>query len=149
MPKLDIESFVPKSGTGYPKQYAAPFAGRWQRRLGDALGMQLLGANYVTLDPGAWSSLRHWHRDLDELLVMLSGEAVLVEDAGETVLRPGDIVAWPRGVEEGHHLQNRSEAPCSFIAVSAGDEAGDICTYSDIDMLASAQGFTHKDGTSC
>ena len=34
------------------------------------------------LKPGAWSSQRHWHNGEDEFLVMLSGEAVLVEDDG-------------------------------------------------------------------
>ena len=59
------------------------------------------------LEPGAWSSQRHWHEGEDELLVMLEGEAVLVEDDGETVLRAGDIAAWPKGVANGHHLVNR------------------------------------------
>jgi hypothetical protein len=32
----------------------------------------------------------------DELVVILSGEAVLVEDGGETVVTPGDVLAWRR-----------------------------------------------------
>ena len=41
-----------------------------------------------SLKPGAWSSQRHWHDGEDEFLVMLEGEAVLVEDEAATVLRP-------------------------------------------------------------
>jgi uncharacterized cupin superfamily protein len=82
----------------------------------------------------------------DELLVMLSGRAVLVENDGETEVVAGDILAWPKGIENGHHLINRSDEPCSFVCVSAGvQESGG---YSDIDMMWTADGkFVHKDGT--
>ena len=55
--------------------------------------------------------------DLDELLVMLAGEAVLVEDDGETAVRPGDILAPACGRGNGHRLHNRSEEPCVFVAL--------------------------------
>ncbi len=98
------------------------------------------------LEPGAWSSQRHWHEGEDELLVMLSGGAVLVEDDGETDVGPGDILAWPAGVRNGHHLINRSSEPCSFVCVSAGTNTGG--GYSDIDMLFTADSrYVHKDGT--
>ena len=59
--------------------------GRWQRAVGRAAHLTLLGARHVVLDPGAWSSQRHWHDGEDELLVMLSGKAVLIEDDSETL----------------------------------------------------------------
>ena len=82
-----------------------------------------------------------------ELLIMLSGEAVLVEDDGESVLRAGDVAAWSRGTANGHCLQNRSEAACAFVAISAGDSESDSGDYPDIDMRFGPGGFTHKDGT--
>ena len=36
------------------------------------------------------------------------------------VLRAGDCAAFPMGNTDGHHLQNRSDADCVFIAVGAG-----------------------------
>ena len=145
MPKLDLAAFPPVCRTGYPPPYNEAVAGRWQRRFAKPVGLKKLGANHVTLEPGAWSSQRHWHFSEDELVVMLTGEAVLVEDGGETILAPGDICIWPAGEENGHCLQNRSEAECSFLAVSAGDNNGG--SYSDIDMCWGPEGFTHKDGT--
>ena len=80
------------------------------------------------------------------MVIMLSGEAVLVEDDGETILKAGDVAAWAAGKTNGHHLVNRSDADCSFIAVSAGPKTGG--GYSDIDMLFTADGrYTTKDGT--
>lgn len=147
MPKIDLDAITPSNRTGYPDPFHRAVEGRWWRRLAPAGGLTEMGASHVVLKPGAWSSQRHWHRGVDELLVMLSGEAVLVEDEGETVLRAGDVAAWPKGAANGHYLQNRSDADCSFVAISAGDAAGDSGDYPDIDMQFGAGGYTRKDGT--
>ena len=147
MPKIDLSAIAPSNRTGYPDPYDRAVAGRWWRRLAPAGELTEMGASHVVLEPGAWSSQRHWHSGVDELLVMLSGEAVLVEDGGETVLRAGDVAAWPRGKANGHCLHNRSDSECSFVAISAGDSANDAGDYPDIDMRFGPGGFTHKDGT--
>ena len=151
MPRIDIEAIPQSNGTGYPEPFDRPVEGRWWRRLAPAGGLSLMGASHVVLKPGGWSSQRHWHDDEDELLVMLTGEAVLVEDAredwdGRTLLRAGDICAWPMGDTNGHHLINESAEDCSFVAISVGDVDGSG-GYSDIDMLFDAEGYKHKDGT--
>ena len=136
MPKLDLAAIPQVNTTGYPAPYDR-----------DVAGLTDLGAAHVVLKPGAWSSQRHWHAEEDELVVILSGEAVLVEDDGETVLRAGDVAAWPKGVRNGHCLQNRSDADCVLIAVSAGDSASDWGEYPDIDLKFAPEGYLHKDGT--
>ena len=146
MPKVDLSTIDKTNRTGYPPPFDQPVAGRWQRPIADAVGLTEIGARHVVLDPGSWSSQRHWHDGEDELLVMLSGEAVLIEDDGEVDLVAGDIVAWPMGVRNGHQLANRSTEPCSFLCLSAGRNTGG--GYSDIDMLFTADGsYVHKDGT--
>jgi uncharacterized cupin superfamily protein len=132
MPKLDLEAIPQTNRTGYPEPYNREVEGRWYRRLAPVTGLTALGASQVVLKPGAWSSQRHFHYGEDELLVMLTGEAVLVEDQGRTILRPGDICAWPKGEQNGHHLINESDTDCSFVAVSAGPNTGGW--YPDIDM---------------
>ncbi len=101
----------------------------------------------MVLEPGGYSSQRHWHREEDELVVMLEGEVVLIEDAGETLVRPGDVLAWPAGVPNGHRVHNRSDADCVFIAISGGDRDKDSGEYRDIDMVFDAKGDARKDGT--
>ena len=147
MPKIDLDAIPQTNRTGYPPPYDRDVAGRWYRRLAPVAGLTAMGASHVVLKPGAWSSQRHWHAEEDELLVVLSGEAVLVEEEGETLLRTGDVAAWPKGVRNGHHLQNRSEADCSLLAVSAGDSASDRGEYPDIDLMFSGRSYFHKDGT--
>jgi len=146
MPKIDLDSIEETNRTGYPPPFDREVQGRWYKRLAPSAGLTALGASRVRLEPGAWSSQRHWHDSEDEMVIMLSGEAVLIEDDGETVLRAGDIAAWPMGSTNGHHLINRSESPCEFVALSAGERTDG--GYSDIDMLFTADGrFTHRDGT--
>ena len=147
MPKLNLDAIPQTNATGYPPVYADVVQGRWYRRLAPEAGLTDFGASHVVLQPGAWSSQRHWHEGEDELVVMLSGVAVLVDDAGETELRAGDIAAFPKNDGNGHVLQNRSDKPCVFVAIGrSGDTA---CHYPDIDMhLAAGVGEQRrKDGS--
>ncbi|MBX3565230.1 MAG: cupin domain-containing protein [Sphingomonas sp.] len=147
MPKLDLDTIPQTNATGYPSEYADVVAERWYRRLAPASGITDFGFSHVTLKPGAWSAQRHWHEGEDEFVVMLSGEAVLVDDSGEQPMRPGDVAAFAKNDGNGHVLQNRSDADCVFIAVGRPSETD--CHYPDIDMhLFAGQGFRHKDGGS-
>ena len=147
MPKLELTAIPQTNATGYPAPFDAAVQGRWYRRLGPPAGLTLMGASHCTLLPGAFSSQRHWHRGQDELVVMLAGEAVLIDDTGETPVGPGDILAFPASEANGHHLHNRSDSPCVFVAISAGAREADSGEYSDIDMVFDAEGYARKDGT--
>jgi uncharacterized cupin superfamily protein len=148
MPKVDLDSIERTNRTGYPPPFSDDVKGRWYRRVGKASGLTEIGVSHVVLEPGAWSSQRHWHNGLDEFMVMLEGEAVLVENDGETILRPGDMAAWPKDVANGHHLINRSDRPCTFVVVDNRRDEGD-CHYPDADLRyeAASGRFTHKDGS--
>lgn len=147
MPKLDLDAIPQSNATGYPPIYADVVKERWYRRLAPASGITDFGFSHVTLKPGAWSSQRHWHEGEDELVVILSGEAVLVDNDGEHAMRAGDVAAFPKGDGNGHVLQNRSNADCVFIAVGGPGESD--CHYPDIDMhLAGEVGEQRrKDGS--
>lgn len=147
MPKLDLDAIERTNRTGYPPPYDSPMAKRHYRRIAPAAGIQDFGVSHVVLEPGGISSQRHWHEDEDEFVIMLEGEAVLVEDEGETIMRPGDLAAFPKGVANGHRLVNRSTAPCVFVAI--GKWATTDCHYPDIDLHldGATSRFTRKDGT--
>ena len=147
MPKLDLEAIEQTNRTGYPMPYAAEMTKRLYRRIAPAAGLTDFGVSHVVLKPGGISSQRHWHEGEDEVVVMLAGEAVLIEDEGETMMRPGDIAVFPKGVPNGHQLVNRSGADCVFVAV--GRPQTTDCHYPDVDMHLDARtgAFTHKDGS--
>lgn len=145
MPKLDLDSIPQVCKTDYPARFAGVVAGRRYRRLAPASGLTHMGVSQVVLKPGAQSAQRHWHDGEDEFVVMVSGEAVLVDDTGEYPMRAGDCAAFPGGERNGHMLVNRTTADCVFIAVGAGPDLGG--GYSDIDMLFPPEGpYTTKDG---
>ena len=148
MPKVDLSQIEQTNRTGYPAPYSNDVAGRFYRRVGQATGLKDIGVSHCVLEPGAWSSQRHWHEGIDEFVVMLDGEAVLVEEDGETVLRAGDCAVFPKDEPNGHHLVNRTDRPCTFLAIDGRIGEGD-CHYPDADLHYDMAGtrFVHKDGS--
>ena len=138
------------TGTLYPPPYDEPCRARERTRLGDPAGLTQFGVNLLRLPPGAWSSQRHWHTGEDEFVYVLSGEVVLVTNAGEEVLRAGDAAGFPANDLDGHCLQNRSGADATVLEVGTRQK-GSVAYYPDIDMVAPAGGkpaaYTHRDGT--
>lgn len=118
--------------------------------LGEAAGLTQFGVNIEKLLPGGMSSQRHWHENEDEFLYMLTGEVVLVENTGETVLREGDAAGWKAGDDNAHHLVNRTEEPAFYLIVGTRAEH-DAVHFPDIDLQYSRHDgdplFTRKDGT--
>lgn len=149
-PALDPDTLEAVSGTNYPEPYKSHVAGRAKKKLGDALGLKNFGVNLTMLKPGAQSALRHWHAKQDEFVYVVSGELVLVTDAGEQTLTPGMCAGFPAGKADGHHLINRGDRDAVYLEV--GDRtSGDAATYPDDDLAAQATAagwkFTRKDGT--
>ena len=118
---IDAGSVAVRQGTGYPKPFDAPCARREKRALGEPFGLADFGVNLVTLPPGCWSSQ----------------------------LEPGMCAGFRAGVENGHHLINRTDAPVTYLEIGSRN-ADDDGFYCDIDMqiLKRSQGgaFTRKSG---
>ena len=134
----------------YPEPFASRMAGRIKRPLGDVFGLTNFGVNLTTLEPGAVSSLRHTHSRQDEFVYILEGEATLVTNDGETVLRPGMAAGFKAGSPDAHHLVNRTDRDVVYLEV--GDRTDrDTVTYPDDDIRAALGSdgrwrFVHKDG---
>lgn len=149
LPAVDPATVAAAQSSNYPAQFKPVVAGRGKQRLGDALGLKNFGVNRTTLKPGSASALRHWHATQDEFVYIVSGEVVLVSDAGEQVLTAGMCAGFPAGKPDGHHLVNRSAREAVYLEV--GDRTpGDAANYPDDDLVARAvEGgwqFTRKDG---
>ena len=144
-PALDPATVSSRTGTAYPEAFAAPCAARSKQALGNQLGLQAFGVNLVRLEPGSWSSQRHWHTREDEFVFVLEGEVTLVTDAGEQLLQPGMAAGFTAGKADGHHLVNRTDRVAVYLEV--GDRTpDDEVTYPDIDLRHSDLAFRHKNG---
>ncbi len=101
--------------------------------------------------PGGQSALRHAHGKQDEFVYILEGEATLLTDAGESILKPGMCAGFKAGTGDAHHLVNRTNKDVVFLEV--GDRsAGDSVSYPDDDVVAvfGSDGkfkYSRKDGT--
>jgi len=147
--KIDVSKLKKRTGSGYPSPFDEPMRGRSRQRLGDAAGLTQFGVNLLVLEPGAWSSQRHWHENEDEFVFVLSGDIALVTDAGEEVMRPGDCAGFAKGSRDGHHLINRSKSKAA-VCLEVGTRCDvDYVDYPDIDMIfdSKVDAYAHRDGT--
>lgn len=107
-----------RKGTTPVESRSSPGWGRVDTtRLGDAGSITQFGVSLQVLAPGAKSSIRHWHRHVDEFVFVVSGEVTVTEDDGPHTLLPGDAACWPAGVPDGHTVCNRSALPCAYLVV--------------------------------
>jgi len=126
--------------SAYPPPHNEPCEGRKTWMLGKTWKLTQFGVNMVELPPGTWSTQRHWHRNNDELVIVISGELVAVTDDGEEVLRAGDCIGFKAGVQNPHHLQNRSSEPAVYYDIG-GRDAWDVSTFPDMGLEA----YTHQE----
>src|SRR5262245_27505829 len=151
LPAFDPADVPESNATSYPEPLRAANQKRFNRRLGNHIGLKNFGVNLTRIAPGGQSSYRHAHSAQDEFVYVLEGEVVLETNAGSQVLRPGVCAGFPAGTGDAHRFLNRSGQDAVILVV--GDRsANDEITYPDIDMHAKfgadgAYRFTHKDGT--
>ncbi len=148
---VQVSDVAEATGSRYPAPHDAPCAARAVRRLGLAVGLSQFGVNLCRLPPGAHASLRHAHSHEDEFVLVLTGELVLIDDAGEHLVRAGDCMGHPAGTGDAHMLVNRSAAEATFLAIGTRS-AADVCTYPDVGMKTmpdrySGGGYVRLDGS--
>jgi uncharacterized cupin superfamily protein len=149
MPKIDISKITPRFGSSYPQPFKAAVEGREKYALGHAVGLTQFGVNLTRLKPGAASALRHWHESEDELIFVLEGEIVLIEDGGESLLRPGDAAGFKAGVANGHQLVNKTAREALYLEIGTR-AASERAHYPDDDLVGEKDErgfrFTKKSG---
>ena len=133
MPKVDVSKAKVRTGTNYPPQFQNVVQGREKSVLGDLVGLTQFGVNLTRLKPGAASALRHWHENEDEFVYILEGELVLIEDEGETLLRPGDAAGFKAGVANGHHLVNKTQRDAVYLEIGTRAPT-ERAHYPDVDL---------------
>jgi uncharacterized cupin superfamily protein len=77
-----------------------------------------VGVNLFVLAPGNPMSMYHWEADQEGFLV-LSGEALLIVDDEERLLRAWDYFHCPPNVP--HTIVGAGDGPCAILALGARD----------------------------
>ena len=150
LPAFDPADIAESNATSYPPKFRADNSNRFNRRLGDHVGLRNFGVNLTRIVAGGQSSARHAHSRQDEFIWVVSGEIVLETNEGEQTLRPGMCTGFPAGSGNAHRFINKSGADAVLLVV--GDRTPfDEVTYPDIDNHAKAGAdgryvHTRKDG---
>ena len=80
---------------------------------------------------------------------MLEGELVLIENDGETVLKPGDAAGFKAGSGVAHKLENRSQRDAVYFEVGARADSERV-HYPDVDLVMERDGndrrYLHRNG---
>lgn len=147
MPKVVMPPLV-QEADGHHRVLGGGLGPYGYQLISEAGGLTQFGAFVEELPPGSRSSFRHWHETEDEMVYILSGEVVLIEDV-ETPLRAGEAAAWPAGLAVGHCLENRSAAPARCLIIGTRQQA-DRYHYPDHDLIVERDGEArrsfHADG---
>jgi uncharacterized cupin superfamily protein len=79
------------------------------------------GMNVNVLEPGVNMGMYHWEADQEDFLVVF-GEALLIVEGEERLLRQWDFVHCPPGTN--HIIVGAGEGPCVVVAVGAREHEG-------------------------
>lgn len=102
--------------------------------VGQRLQGEKMGATLYQLPPGMKSFPYHWHRGIEELLIVLEGRPTLRTPEGERQLERGDTVSFPTTPEGAHKLSNDTDEPVRYLMLSTAVEY-DVVQYLDSDKV--------------
>ena len=83
-------------------------------------------------------------------MIVVSGEVVLREEDGETVLRADDCASFKAGVANGNAFENWSDAAVVLVEIGTRTQ-NETVHHPDVDLhfgrRDGVRHFAHKDGT--
>lgn len=67
------------------------------------------------LDPGKFSFPYHFHRNAEELVMIISGSLTFRSVDGFQILNQGELVFFETGETSAHQFFNHSDSPCTYL----------------------------------
>jgi uncharacterized cupin superfamily protein len=83
-----------------------------------------------SLFPGKFSYPYHFHRNAEELFIILEGEATLRSPEGYQTISKGDIIFFEVGPPGTHQIYNHSDEQLIYIDIRTKANI-DVCEYPD------------------
>lgn len=125
----------------------AEFSWHSSQNLSEIVNSKNLDFNVKSLDPGKFSYPYHFHRNSEELFVILSGSAMLRTPGDFAELSQGDIAFFEMGPAGAHQLYNHTDRPCTYLDLGTVNGI-DVCEYPDsgkINILPYKEIFQSED----
>jgi uncharacterized cupin superfamily protein len=98
--------------------------------LGEISKSKYLHFDIKSLLPGKFSYPYHFHRNAEELFVILEGEGTLRSPEGYQTISKGDILFFEEGSSGTHQLYNHGDDNLNYIDIRTKANI-DVCEYPD------------------
>ena len=95
---------------------------------------QTLNFDLRQLSPGQYSSAYHFHRNAEELFMIVAGSATLRTPAGLEEVGAGDLIFIETGASGAHQLYNHTDEICTYLDIRTFNGC-DVCEYPDTGKL--------------
>jgi uncharacterized cupin superfamily protein len=69
------------------------------------------------LPSGEYSFPYHYHRNAEEVMIIISGSMTVRSVSGFQILGPGEIVYFETGESGAHQFYNHTDEPCTYLDV--------------------------------
>jgi uncharacterized cupin superfamily protein len=86
-------------------------------RLASVVNSRNLIFDLRLLNPGQYSFPYHFHRNAEELMMVISGSMTLRSPDGFEIIGKGDIVFIETGETGAHQFFNHSTEPCTYLDI--------------------------------
>jgi len=87
-----------------------------------------------SLEPDQFSFPYHFHRNAEELFVIMSGKAMLRSPDGFTEVNKNDVIFFEKGPSGAHQLYNHDDASCVYVDLRT-TVGIDVCEYPDSNKI--------------
>jgi len=87
-----------------------------------------------SLEPDQFSFPYHFHRNAEELFVIMSGKAMLRSPDGFTEVNKNDVIFFEKGPSGAHQLYNHGDASCVYVDLRT-TVGIDVCEYPDSNKI--------------
>jgi len=99
-------------------------------RLSKAVDSKHLVFDLRLLTSGQYSFPYHFHRNAEELIMILSGSLTMRSPSGFKILNQGDIVFFEMGETGAHQFYNHDSISCTYLDIKT-IVGLDVCEYPD------------------
>ena len=103
-------------------------------RLASVVNSRNLIFDLRLLNPGQFSFPYHFHRNAEELMMVISGSMTMRSPDGFEIIGKGDIVFIETGETGAHQFFNHSTEPCTYLDIRTLIGI-DIVEYPDSDKI--------------
>lgn len=99
-------------------------------RLSKIVGSKHLVFDIRKLEPGKYSFPYHFHRNAEELVLVLSGSMTMRSPMGLEIIEKGQIAFLELGETSAHQFFNHDSASCIYLDIRT-TVGIDVCEYPD------------------